>query len=55
MVVWLVFFLFFGQSSKLQYILRRFPTSDVLEKTFQRGRNLTVFNLELDCFIKGIM
>lgn len=25
------------------------------KKTFQRGRNLTGFNLELDCFIKGIM
>lgn len=49
------FIIIFGQSSKLRYILRRFPTSDVLEKTFQRGRNLTVFNLELDCFIKGIM
>lgn len=25
------------------------------KKTFQQGRILTVFNLELDCFIKGIM
>lgn len=48
------FFFIFGQSSKKQHILS-FPTSDVLEKTVQRGRNLTVFNLELDCFIKGIM
>lgn len=47
-------FLIFGQSNK-KHILRRFPTSGVLEKTFQQGRNLTVFNLELDCFIKGIM
>lgn len=38
-----------------QHILRRFPSSDMLEKTFQQGRNLTVLNLGLDCFIKGIM
>jgi len=45
----------FGQTSKKPNILRRFPTSDALEKALQQGRNLTVFNLEPDCFIKGIM
>lgn len=50
------FFFIFGQSNKKQHILRRFPSGDVLgKKDFQQGRNLTVFNLELDCFIKGIM
>lgn len=51
-----LFYFIFGQSSKkaphfkeLSYRCRSG------KKTFQRGRNLTGFNLELDCFIKGIM